>query len=98
MRIQAPRAESPWRTGLVGRVGPCLAMMVPDSWSAPRRFDVVLVDSVAALRRSTMYDGLPGPDGTSRTFATASDTAGEQWMDLPINEVRRRHGRCDPMR
>lgn len=97
VRLRAPRVESPWRTALVGRAGPCVALMVPDSWSSPRRFEVVLVDSVAALRRSTRYDGRPGPEGTPRTYDMPSDTSGEQWTDLSMDRVLRRHGGCDPM-
>ncbi len=95
VRFQAARGGGGWTAAMVGRAGPCLALMVPDSWSEPRRFDVVLVDSVAGLRRSSRYDGA---DTTRRVAAWPPDTTGETWTGLPLDRVRRLHGGCDPMR
>jgi hypothetical protein len=95
VRFQAARGGDGWTTAMVGRAGNCMALMVPDSWSEPRRFQVVLVDSVAALERSTRYDGV---DETRRATAWPPDTAGEGWTALPMDRIRRLHGGCDPVR
>ena len=93
----SPRASvAAWQSGVMGTVGPCLAVMVPDSWSEPRRFDVRLVDSIAAIRVSSRFDGLPGPDGTPRVYRIPADTAGESWRELPIAPLRARYGGCTP--
>lgn len=78
-----------WTTGLVGTVGECTAIMVPGSWEAADRFDVVRIDDVRALRISTRYDGAP------RVAPMPPDTAGEEWRALPLEAVRDRYADCD---
>lgn len=96
-RVQFESATSRGsRVGIVGTVGECTAIMVPDSWSAAERFDVVRIGDVRALRVSTRYDGRPGDDGAPRITPIPPDTAGEGWRELPIDAVRERYGACEP--
>lgn len=85
-----------WTTGLVGTVGECTAIMVPGSWEAADRFDIVRIGDVRALRISTRYDGLPGDDGAPRITPIPPDTAGEEWRTLPLEAVQARYGACEP--
>ena len=85
-----------WTTGLVGAVGECTAIMVPNSWAAAERFDVVRIGDVHALRISTRYDGRPGDDGAPRITPIPPDTAGEGWRTLPLDAVQARYGACEP--
>jgi hypothetical protein len=95
-RVQVLTGGKPWRSGVTGTAGNCTGVMIPDSWSAPRRFNVVLIDSVTGLRISSRYDGRPGPDGKPRTFEIPGDTTGETWRDLPLDPIRKRYGGCSP--
>jgi hypothetical protein len=90
VQVVTARAAGTWTSGVVGSAGPCLTVMVPDTWSAPRRFEVVPVDSLTAVRVSSVYDGID----RHFDFDAAADTADERWISLPIDRVRRRHGDC----
>lgn len=96
VRFLAPSYSRRWQSGMIGMAGKCTAVMVPNSWSAPTRFDVVRVDDLQGLRLSTLFDGRPGRDGLPRIYGTAADTAGEGWRDLPLERLRARYGGCDP--
>lgn len=95
-RVQVMANNREWRSGVMGAAGDCTAVMIPDSWSMPRRFNVVLIDSVTGIRISSRYDGRPGPDGKPRTFEIPGDTTGETWRDLPLDPLRSRYGGCVP--
>jgi hypothetical protein len=90
VQVTTARAAGTWTSGVVGSAGPCLAVMVPDTWSDPRRFEVLPVDSLAAVRVSSVYDGVD----RHFDFDVAADTADEEWISLPVERVRQRHGGC----
>jgi hypothetical protein len=95
VQFPSPRPAGQWTAAIVGKVGECTALMVPDDWTAPNRFRVVRIDSVRELRISTRYDGLPGDDGRRRTVKLPPDTVGEGWTSLPLRALRARYGACD---
>ncbi len=94
VQIETERASRGWISGVVGAVGDCTVILVPESWSAPAGFDVVRLDDVESLRISTLYDGLPGEDGAPRRITFPPDTAGEGWRALPVPSLRERYA-CD---
>lgn len=91
VQIETERFPRGWTSGVVGAVGDCPVIMVPDSWSAPASFDVVRLDDVQSLRISTVYDGLPGDDGQPRRISFPPDTAGEEWRSLAVPPLRERY-------
>ena len=96
VRFQASSGRATWETGVVGTTSRCTVVLVPDSWSRPSRFRAVFVDSLRALRISTRFSALPGPDGSPGVYEFSADTAGEAWTEMPIASVRARYGGCSP--
>lgn len=95
VRFQTTEGRSRWDDGLVGTVGGCTAVLVPASWDTVVGFSVVRIDSVTALRMSTRYDGRL-IDGERRRATFPPDTAGEEWRELSVSEIRARFGSCEP--
>ena len=95
VQFTAPRPAGRWTAAIVGKVGECTALMVPDDWTTPNRFRVVRIDSVQGLRISTRYDGLTGDDGRVRNVTLPPDTVGEGWTSLPLRPLQARYGACD---
>ena len=89
-------AGSRWTAAIVGTVGECTALMVPDSWDAPEGYIIVRIDSISALVVSDRYDGRTGEDGRLRATRVPPDTVGEGWTPVPIEALRRRYGGCEP--
>jgi len=98
VRIMATALAPGWHTGLIGKVGDCLVVLVPSSSSGPRpsRFKPVPFDSITALHLSRRYDGRLGTRGKRRTYAPGADTVREGWQVISVAELRRRHGQCTP--
>lgn len=49
VQVVSPRLGTAWHTGVVGRVGACLAVMIPDGEN-PTHFTVVRFDEATRLR------------------------------------------------
>ena len=80
VRVQAPALGRGWVNGVVGDVNGCMVILVPteDEGGRATAYRPVPVNDITAAQRQ-------------RPSAAGSKAA---WIDLPIADVRRRHGGC----
>lgn len=96
VRVVAPAAGPGWHAGLVGRVGACLAVMVPRDPDHSASFHALRFAEIDSLRISTRYPGTPDARGRARLYRAGADTVGEGWADVPVAPLRARYARCTP--
>ena len=98
VRIMSPRLGEGWHSGVVGRVGTCLAVMVPQQdGERVTGFSAIRFEHITRLRLSGRYDGRPsGPSGRPVEYRAGMDTIGEPWSELAIAPLQRRYGGCTP--
>ena len=97
VRVMAPRLEPGWHSGVVGRVGSCLAVMVPQrEGNRVAGYAAIPLGDVTRLRLSGRYDGRMGTSGKAVEYRPGMDTVGEAWIEVPVEPLRRRHAECSP--
>lgn len=98
VRIMSPRLGDGWHSGVVGRVGSCFAVLVPQhDGERVRGFSAIRFEQITRLRLSGRYDGRPsGPSGRPAEYRPGMDTIGEPWSELAIAPLQRRYGDCTP--
>jgi hypothetical protein len=92
-RVQFTTAGAPldWTMGVVGEVGSCTAIMIPDSWEAPQQFEVVRIDSITGLRVR-----IPGQKGEARRVDSSAASSAATWDEVSMRAVHARYGGCVP--
>lgn len=94
VRFVAPGFSRQARMGMVGRAGKCISVMVPDQLPAPRRFDVVPVDSLTELQvNRTPGEQAPDPPRVHAALGAARE---ERWVPVSVAAVKKRYGACRP--
>lgn len=87
VRIRARPFGRGWRAGVVGTVGPCTVILVPNAWDGSRitGYKPVPIDSLLAIEI-----GARRPSPAAQRFAPRA----AEWRTLPLAQVRRAHGGC----
>jgi hypothetical protein len=96
VQIMSPRLGTGWHTGVVGRVGACLAVMIQREGGESPAFTAVRFDEVDRLRMSSRYDGRPDAAGRPAEYRPGLDTTGERWIEVAVQPLRARYGDCTP--
>lgn len=93
MRVTAERLGPGWHEGMVGAVGDCLVVMVPEPPEAPVRLRPIQLADISELHVSRRYGGAGNPP---RLWVPGADTTGEGWTNVSVPALRQRYGGCTP--
>lgn len=84
VRVQARALGTGWHEGVVGDVGGCMVVLVPQDREGSRvtSYRPLPIDGLAAVQRRRPARS-PGASGERQT-----------WLELPLAQVKRSHGGC----